>query len=245
MGLVLRRDIGTKLTIADLDNNFQYLGMDSNDIDLHWSADHLDEVADELHFSSDGWRTKSFTASVYQLGVSIRNYDLIKNHNPELIIERFKKPKKIKLGEADFKYSPAKFNQVWPYNDYINSKTMEGINPEKVNYLRPMVIPVTASFSYYRIYAENYFSPVSPPKVSGAKNSFYSYSKANTRVYDDTNTYFKELPKHQKGNARCRISIRISDGLGGYLYSKPLVNFKIKMVCNIGYESVVINYDIL
>ena len=51
MGLVLRKDIGTKLTIADLDNNFEYLGMDSNDIDLFWGSQ-IDHVTDSLYINA-------------------------------------------------------------------------------------------------------------------------------------------------------------------------------------------------
>lgn len=256
MGLVLRKDIGTKLSIADLDNNFEYLGMDSNDIDLHWSKNHIDIVDDELYIKGPTdmntgkpiFFPKTFTSHVYQLGFSIRNYDLIKNNSPELIIERFKKPRKKTRNSIEH-YSPARFTQTWPYNDIIRSNAMLDINPVKADFLRPMIIPVTASFSYYRIYAENYFSPVSPPRVAGCGLDFYSFSKNNTRdIYDDTNTYYLELPSHQKGSVTCRISIRINLGTENepqYMYSKPLVKFKIKMVCNEGYDSVVINYDII
>lgn len=82
MGLVLRKDIGTKLTIADLDNNFEYLGMDSNDIDLYWGGE-VDNVIDSIYVQGF---PKTFTSKVYKLGVKIKNYNLIENHNPELII---------------------------------------------------------------------------------------------------------------------------------------------------------------
>lgn len=108
--------------------------------------------------------------------------------------------------------------------------------------LRPMIIPITSESDYYRIYAENYFSATSPPKVSGCKNNFYTKSKKTHEIDDDKKSTTKFIPTLQKGTCYCRISIRISDGLGGYLYSKPLINFKIKMSFDGG--SAIINYDL-
>lgn len=108
--------------------------------------------------------------------------------------------------------------------------------------LRPMIIPITSESDYYRIYAENYFSATSPPKVSGCKNNFYTKSKKTHEISDDGGSIGKIIPTLQKGTCYCRISIRLSDGLGGYLYSKPLINFKIKMSFDGG--SAIINYDL-
>jgi hypothetical protein len=108
--------------------------------------------------------------------------------------------------------------------------------------LRPMIIPITSESDYYRIYAENYFSATSPPKVSGCKNNFYTKSKKTHEISDDRGSIGKIIPTLQKGTCYCRISIRLSDGLGGYLYSKPLINFKIKMSFDGG--SAIINYDL-
>jgi hypothetical protein len=237
MGLVLRKDIGTKLTIADLDNNFEYLGMDSNDIDLYWGGE-VDNVIDSIYVQGF---PKTFTSKVYKLGVKIKNYNLIENHNPELIIERFKKNKNKRVDTVPIN-CPSKFRQTYPYSDYVADIGMRNIDSNKTSFLRPMIIPITSESDYYRIYAENYFSQKNPPKVSGCKENFYTKSNSKVFIYDDTNEYSLEIPKVQRGSSYCRLSVRISDGFGGYLYSKPLVNFKIKMTLIQGSESI-INYD--
>jgi len=232
--ITLRKDKGVKLSIKELDDNFEYLAMDSNDIDLYWDGKtSFDTVNDTLFISGveviknddetittiDRLYPKSFISYVDRLGIKIRNYSLIKDKNPELIIERFTKRK----GKM-----PTKFKIVNPYSDEVYSKELEDITGNGYIF-RPMIIPITSESDYYRIYAENYFSAINPPKVSGGRNSFYKSSQKSQVLYDDTESFSKDIPTSQEGTTYCRLSIRISDGLDGYIYSKPLKEFKIIM----------------
>mgnify|MGYP000945558228 FL=1 len=230
--ITLRKDKGDRLSIKELDDNFEYLAMQSNDIDLYWDGtNHKDIVDDTLYIKDTGSGTyylKSFTTQVDRLGIRIRNWDLIKNDNPEIIIEKFKKRKRKLVNQTTTVYTPTKYKVTYPYSNDIYSEELNKITGNGV-ITRPMVIPLTAESAYYRLYAENYFSPINPPKVSGSVNSFYIGSVVTYTQFDDTDQYSKELPTIQKGTAYCRISIRISDGMGGYIYSKPLKEFKIIM----------------
>ena len=229
--ITLRKDKGDRLSIKELDDNFEYLAMQSNDIDLYWDGvNYRDFVDDTLYIkdiNSGLYYLKSFTTQVDRLGIRIKNWDLIKNDNPEIIIEKFKKRKR-KIVNQNSVYIPTKYKVTYPYSNDIYSVELNNISGNGV-ITRPMIIPLTAESAYYRLYAENYFSPINPPKVSGSSNSFYIGSAYTYTLYDDTNQYSKELPTIQKGTAYCRISIRISDGMGGYIYSKPLKEFKIIM----------------
>ncbi len=229
--ITLRKDKGDRLSIKELDDNFEYLAMQSNDIDLYWDGvNHRDIVDDTLYIKDIGSGTyylKSFTTFVDRLGIRIRNWDLIKNDNPEIIIEKFKKRKR-KIVNQTTVYTPTKYKVTYPYSNDIYSAELNDISGNGI-ITRPMVIPLTAESAYYRLYAENYFSPINPPKVSGSSNSFYTSSDATYTQFDDTEQYSINLPINQKGTAYCRISIRISDGMGGYIYSKPLKEFKIIM----------------
>lgn len=230
--ITLRKDKGDRLSIKELDDNFEYLAMQSNDIDLYWDGvNYRDFVDDTLYIkdiNSGLYYLKSFTTQVDRLGIRIKNWDLIKNDNPEIIIEKFKKRKKKIVSLQRQVYTPTKYKVTYPYSNDIYSVELNNISGNGV-ITRPMIIPLTAESAYYRLYAENYFSPINPPKVSGNSNSFYIGSVVTYTQFDDTDQYSKELPTIQKGTAYCRISIRISDGMGGYIYSKPLKEFKIIM----------------
>ncbi len=232
--ITLRKDKGIKLSIKELDDNFEYLAMDSSDIDLYWNGKNsFDTVEDTLFVSGqetitneDGSITsisiklpKTFISYVDRLGIKIRNYTLIKDKSPELIIERFTKRK----GKMS-----TKFKIVNPYSDEIFSKELDDITGNGT-ILRPMIIPITSESDYYRIYSENYFSAINPPKISGGGNSFYKASSKSYTVFDDTDSFSREIPTNQEGTTYCRLSVRISDGLDGYIYSKPLKEFKIIM----------------
>lgn len=243
MGIILRKDKAEKLTILELDNNFEYLAMDSNDIDLFLRRDQYDVVSDSLYINNqnDGlWYPKTFTTRVGKLGISIRNYDLIRDYNPEIVIERYKKASgKVRTyleGNKDIKIkveSVGNFKLTDPYSDYVIASEMSIIDPNKVSMYRPMVIPITASSSYYTITAENYFSQKSPPRVSGSKKCFYRESGVDTLIYDDTEVCSLLVKSRRIGISNCRIRIRISDGFGGYKYSKPLKDLKIKMILSL------------
>lgn len=230
--ITLRKDKGDRLSIKELDDNFEYLAMQSNDIDLYWDGvNYRDFVDDTLYIkdiNSGLYYLKSFTTQVDRLGIRIKNWDLIKNDNPEIIIEKFKKRKRKIVNQNTSVYIPTKYKVTYPYSNDIYSTELFNITGNGV-ITRPMIIPLTAESAYYRLYAENYFSPINPPKVSGSSNSFYVGSAVTYTQFDDTDQYSKELPTIQKGTAYCRISIRISDGMGGYIYSKPLKEFKIIM----------------
>jgi hypothetical protein len=222
--ITLRKDKGDRLSIKELDDNFEYLAMQSNDIDLYWDGvNYRDFVDDTLYIkdiNSGLYYLKSFITQVDRLGIRIKNWDLIKNDNPEIIIEKFKKRKK-----KTTVYTPTKYKVTYPYNNDIYSAELYNITGNGV-ITRPMIIPLTAESAYYRLYAENYFSPINPPKVSGSANSFYIGSAVTYTQFDDTDQYSKELPVNQKGTAYCRISIRISDGMGGQLLRLEAQSFQ-------------------
>jgi hypothetical protein len=225
--------------------------MNLNDIDIYWKSDEVDTVSDTMYIKGkSGPLVKTFSTNVYRLGLSIKNYDLIKDFNPEFIIERYKKSDyKRSFGYDGIK--PAKYRLPDPYSDYVPANYMENIDPTKVSIYRPMIFPITGSASFYRIYAENYFSQVKPPRVSGGKDNFYKLSSRfgtgqTYTIYDDTNTNSVNLPPRQIGVVYCRIRIRISDNFGRVHISKPLNEFRIRMIINYnnGLDSI-IKYDMV
>lgn len=224
--ITLRKDKSDRLSIKELDDNFEYLAMQSNDIDLYWrGSNSVDTISDTLYIKDgESYYVRTFVSLVDRLGIKIKNYDLIKNDNPEIIIERYKKPK----NKHNYGNIPARHKITYPYSDTIYSHEIQDTIGNGYIF-RPMIIPVTAESAYYRIYAENYFSPINPPKVLGSKNNFYVKSNTYVTIPDDTSQHTKDIPNSQKGTAYCRLSIRISDGMGGYIYSKPLKEFKIIM----------------
>lgn len=240
MNIVLRKDKSEKLSISELDGNFEYLAVNSDDVDLFWRTSQVDNVVDSIYIRNANdslWYIKTFTTRVYKLGVSIRNYNFIKDDNPQLVIERYKKgERKIrKYIDVDNKEqvveanTDSRFRMPDPYNDNVTSTEMQDVDPSKVTIFRPMIIPIVGTSSYYTISAENYFSQKLPPKVSGCKNNFYKEYGVEATIFDDQEICSMSTRRRRIGSTYCRLRIRTSNGLGGYNYTKPLKDFKIKM----------------
>lgn len=191
---------------------------------------------------------KTIKTKVYFLGIEVKNYDSIKDYNPVLVIERYKRPRQNQTNRAlgDYHKSPAMYRSTWMFSDYIvaNSPNM----PNNSIY-RPCLIPITERQKYYDIYAENYFSQVDPPKALGNQNFVTHPKTAEVGIQDDSETYSRKIPQRRKGFAHCRLRIRLDvTGKGDFIYSPVLTYFKIIDQLNWDYntppnESSVIKYS--
>lgn len=167
---------------------------------------------------------KTISTKVLHLGIEIKNFANL-NPNTEIVIERYKRPRRNTVkdyqGTKTKSYSPARYRIQYPYSDNIRLEDGSSV-------YRPMFFPVQGDSSYYRIYAENYFSQVDPPKAMGNQN-FVVYPKpAVVTIADDSNKGTREVPQKRKGFAHCRLRLRYdATGNGDFVYSDVLAYFKI------------------
>ena len=91
-----------------------------------------------------------------------------------------------------------------------------------------MFFPVLGDLSYYRIYAENYFSQVDPPKALG-NHLFMTFAKGSSvNIVDDADKGSRKVPVRRKGYAHCRLRLRTDvTGNRDYIYSDVMAYFKI------------------
>lgn len=177
---------------------------------------------------------KTIKTKVLHLGIEIKNFANL-NPNTEIVIERYKRPRRNTVEDYKGKiksYSPARYRIQYPYSD--NIKLEDG------SYVyRPMFFPVQGDSSYYRIYAENYFSQVDPPKALG-NHLFMTFPKIPfVNIVDDANKGARKVPVRRKGYAHCRLRLRTDvTGNGDYVYSDVMAYFKIidQLVWNSGQD---------
>lgn len=168
---------------------------------------------------------KTIKTKVLHLGVEIKNFANL-NPNTEIVIERYKRPRRNSFrdskGSDISSYSPAGYRIQHPYNENITSDNIG-------NYVfRPMFFPVLGDLSYYRIYAENYFSQVDPPKALG-NHLFMTFAKGSSvNIVDDADKGSRKVPVRRKGYAHCRLRLRTDvTGNRDYIYSDVMAYFKI------------------
>ena len=166
---------------------------------------------------------KTISTKVLHLGIEIKNFANL-NPKTEIVIERYKRPRRNSFSDSQGiikSYSPARYRIQHPYSNYIN--LVDGITV-----YRPMFFPLQGDLSYYRIYAENYFSQVDPPKALG-NHLFMTFPKIPfVNIVDDANKGARKVPVRRKGYAHCRLRLRTDvTGNGDYVYSDVMAYFKI------------------
>ena len=167
---------------------------------------------------------KTIVTKVLHLGIEIKNFANL-NPNTEIVIERYKRPRRNKVrdsqGATIIYNNPARYRIQYPYSDNI-------ILEDGSYVYRPMFFPVQGDLSYYRIYAENYFSQIDPPKALG-NHHFMTFPKSSlVNIVDDRNKGTRQVPVRRKGYAHCRLRLRTDvTGNGDYVYSDVMAYFKI------------------
>ena len=167
---------------------------------------------------------KTIKTKVLHLGIEIKNFANL-NPNTEIVIERYKRPRRNSFRDSQGveikSYSPARYRIQHPYSNYINLEDGSTV-------YRPMFFPLQGDLSYYRIYAENYFSQVDPPKALG-NHLFMTFPKIPfVNIVDDANKGARKVPVRRKGYAHCRLRLRTDvTGNGDYVYSDVMAYFKI------------------
>lgn len=178
---------------------------------------------------------KTISTKVLHLGIEIKNFANL-NPNTEIVIERYKRPRRNSFRDTQGgkieSYSPARYRIQHPYNNYIKLEDGSSV-------YRPMFFPLQGDLSYYRIYAENYFSQVDPPKALG-NHLFMTFPKTSSvNIVDDANKGARKVPVRRKGYAHCRLRLRTDvTGKGDYVYSDVMAYFKIidQLVWNSGQD---------
>ncbi|AHK11389.1 hypothetical protein F132_43 [Flavobacterium sp. phage 1/32] len=177
--------------------------------------------------------SKTIPTDVRYLGIDIKNFEAIKNYNPKVIIERYKrrtKGSKTLNGVKTNFNSPAKYrsqdesnNTGIMYHDII-SQQLEFAE-------RPRQVELSEQKAYYDIFAENYYDKYKTPKPRTNKN----FKTKNTPrqilqpipIKDDTNVVsgeFNFLTKKGFVHLRLRLQIEYNNEI---LISEPLVYFQI------------------
>lgn len=174
---------------------------------------------------------KTLNTKVYFLGAKIKNFDNIKDFNPEFVIERYKRPKqnKTKKNPLSKHRSPAMYRSTNFFKNFIVANVADELGNVSMSHVqRNQLFPITQEQAYYDIDAESYFSQVDPPKALG-NQSFVTYPNNKTiKILDDSENWSRtEIPRIQKGYAHCRLRIRLEISDGNYIYSEPLAYFKI------------------
>jgi len=170
---------------------------------------------------------KTIDTKVCLLGIRIKNFGAIANLFPQIVIERYKRPRGNSTAERGHKY-PAGYRSTFRYNDQIKAEVIDNSNIiQKEPIDRPQVIDVQSEMAYYDIFAENYFSQIDPPKVLGNNNCLTHPKSAVLPLKDNSGTKTRNVPVRQKGKVHLRLRLRLTTPEKGLIESDVLAYFKI------------------
>jgi len=170
---------------------------------------------------------RTLTAQVYFLGVEIKNYNAIKDFNPKIMIERYRRPQQNVTNHI-YHRSHGGYKYTNFFRDTILASTPSEIpgNANLAQLTRPVLFPITGEKGYYDLFSENYFSQKDFPKALGNQH-FVTKHISMVNIQDDDAVVLREIPTSQKGFAHCRMRIRLEISEGVFVISEPLAYFKI------------------